>query len=65
MLRDISVPFVQQDLAPAETYAQLADSLEALVAASDTIVDRFTAHVTRETGVGPPCAHLGPSYLGR
>ena len=50
MLREIAVPFVQQDLAPAETYAQLADSLEALIAASDSVVDRFTEHVARETG---------------
>ncbi len=50
MLREIAVPFVQQDLAPAETYAQLADSLEALVAASDSVIDRFIAHVAGETG---------------
>ncbi len=50
MLREIAVPFVQQDLAPAETYAQLADSLEALVAASDIVIDRFIAHVAGETG---------------
>ena len=50
MLREIAVPFVQQDLAPAETYAQLADSLEALVAASDSIIDRFITHIAKETG---------------
>ena len=56
MLRATHVPIVQQDLAPAETYAQLADSLEALVAASDAVVDRFAAHVARETGEQFPCA---------
>ena len=56
MLREIAVPFVQQDLAPAETYAQLADSLEALVAASDSVIDCFIAHVAGETGL--PVPHL-------
>ena len=63
MLRELAVPLVQQDLSSAETYSQLADSLEALIASSDAVVDRIIAHASQETGV-PPAPHHPNDHTG-
>lgn len=54
MDRELQVPLVQQDLPPAETYAQLCDSLATLYTVADAVLTRIHDRVTEETGTPSP-----------